>query len=70
MEVSNTVAITGIIVSLTIFFLLLRRAVSLQELSQANDDELFAQHTDKCGCENDVTAEECSDAAAHNRQAN
>jgi hypothetical protein len=45
MEVSNTVAITGIIVSLTIFFLLLRRAVSLQELDQAKDDDLFSPNT-------------------------
>jgi hypothetical protein len=45
MEVSNTVAITGIIVSLTIFLLLLLRAVSLQELSQAKDADLFPPKT-------------------------
>jgi hypothetical protein len=45
MEVPNTVAITGIIVSLTIFFLLLRRAASLQELGQANDDDCFSPNT-------------------------
>jgi hypothetical protein len=45
MEVSNTVAIAGIIVSLTMFCLLLRRAASVQKLSQANDDDLFSPKT-------------------------
>jgi hypothetical protein len=45
MEVSNTAAIAGIIVSLTIFFLLLRRAVSLQVPSQGNNDNLFSPKT-------------------------